>query len=115
MTTKNLRKSLLTTLGPESFGGFLRGARASQDLTQVEMAKKLKISKSTLCDIEKGRQHVSPSLASKIAKKLRFSEKIAVQLEEKGNALYKKMLKTADLKEKNQKTNIYQLGSRLWS
>ena len=79
MTTRNLRKVLFHDLGKETFAGFLRGARAACDLTQVEMAEILNVSKSTLCDIEKGRQLVSPILASKIAKKLKLSEKMAVQ------------------------------------
>lgn len=65
-------------IGTESFGGFLRGARASKDLSQVEMARLLGISRSTLCDIEKGRHLVSPALAVRIAKSCGLSEKIAV-------------------------------------
>ena len=34
----------------------------------------------TICDIEKSRQLVSPQLAIKIARKAKFSEKVAVQL-----------------------------------
>lgn len=80
MSTKKLRHVLSKNLGPLSFGSFLRGARASKDLSQVEMARFLGITKSTLCDIEKGRQAVSPSLASKIAKKCKISEVVAVEI-----------------------------------
>ena len=45
-----------------------------------EMAKKLKMARGTLCDIEKGRQVVSPQLAVKIAKICKFPDVIAVQL-----------------------------------
>jgi len=45
-----------------------------------EMAKKLKMARGTLCDIEKGRQIVSPQLAVKIAKICKFPNVIAVQL-----------------------------------
>ena len=65
--------------GPLTFGMFLRAARTTLDLTQVAMAKKLGISRGTLCDIEKGRQLVSPALAVKIAKKSGLSEKVAVK------------------------------------
>ncbi|MBT3237082.1 MAG: hypothetical protein HN353_14085 [Bdellovibrionales bacterium] len=44
------------------------------------MAKKLKMARGTLCDIEKGRQIVSPQLAVKIAKICKFPNVIAVQL-----------------------------------
>ncbi|MBF0205691.1 MAG: helix-turn-helix transcriptional regulator [Oligoflexia bacterium] len=80
--------------GPESFGVFIRGARASLNLTQVEMAKKMGISKSTLCDIEMGRQLVSVALAVKIAKRCGLSELIAVQ------ATIQDQLCKADLKFK---------------
>lgn len=74
-----LSKFLERELGPVSFGGFLRAARASRDLSQTEMAKFLGIAKSTLCDIEKGRHLVSPQLAAKIAKKCKLSVIVAVE------------------------------------
>ena len=63
MSTKSLSKALRKELGPITFGGFLISARTMKGMTQTEMAAFLKISKSTLCDIEKGRQLVSPELA----------------------------------------------------
>ncbi len=80
MTTKgkNLLTLLEKDLGPMSFAGFLRGARASKDLSQADMARMLGIARSTLCDIEKGRHIVSPALAAKIAKACGLSVKIAV-------------------------------------
>ena len=79
MNTKSLSKMLEKELGPISFGGFLRAARTSRDMTQVEMAKFLKISKSTLRDIEKGRQIVSIELAARIAKRCQLSIPLAVE------------------------------------
>ncbi len=76
---KNLVELLDKELGPISFGGFLRGARASKDLSQAEMARMLGLSRSTLCDIEKGRHLVSASLAAKIARKCGLAAKMAVQ------------------------------------
>jgi DNA-binding XRE family transcriptional regulator len=80
MTTN---KRLLTTvekdLAPITFGMFLRAARVSKDLSQSEMARFLGISRGTLCDIEKGRQLVSPTLAAKIAKKAGLSTTVAVK------------------------------------
>lgn len=79
MNTKNLIKLLEKDLGPATFGGFLRSARTLQELSQSDMAKLLEISKSTLCDIEKGRQNVSIELAAKIARKSGLSEVLAVE------------------------------------
>lgn len=80
MATKKLLIDVLEkNLGPMTFGIFLLGARTSKDMSQVEMAKFLGISKSTLCDMEKCRQAVTPALAAKIAKKCGLSEILAVE------------------------------------
>tara|TARA_B100001248_G_scaffold262722_1_gene261580 strand:- start:19308 stop:19616 length:309 start_codon:yes stop_codon:yes gene_type:complete len=83
MTTNKKASSLLKKeVGPLTFGTFLRSARTAMGLTQAEMAVKLgkEFSKSIICDIEKGRQLVSPKLAVKIAKKAGLSEQLAVKL-----------------------------------
>ena len=78
-TNVDARKALEKMIGgPLTFAGFVRGARGSRDMSQVAMAKFLGISKSTLCDIEKGRQLVSPALAAKIAKKCQLSVEVAI-------------------------------------
>jgi transcriptional regulator with XRE-family HTH domain len=84
MTTKNndlidARVLMEKMLGPFSFAIFMRGTRVNRDMTQKQFAKKLGMSPGTVCDIEKGRQLVSPALAKKIAKKLGMPEKLAVQ------------------------------------
>lgn len=79
MSTKRLKTILDKRLGPMTFGRFLRGARVMKDLSQTEMAKFIGISKSSLCDIEKGRQFVSPALAAHIAGKCGFSKIVAVE------------------------------------
>lgn len=79
MNTKRLKPIFEKEFGPLNFGIFLRAARTSLDLTQTEMAAKLGIAKGTLCDIEKGRQIVSPALAVKIARMAGLSEAMAVQ------------------------------------
>ncbi len=82
-TNKDQPKELLPLLekqtGPLTFGMFLRAARTALDLTQAEMAAKLAVSRGTLCDIEKGRQLVSPALAMKIAKTAGLSPTVAVK------------------------------------
>lgn len=80
MATKSLKSRLEKELGPMTFGEFLRVCRTSQDKSQVDMAKFLGVSKSTLCDMEKGRQGVSPKLAGEIAHKCGLSVELAVQL-----------------------------------
>lgn len=79
MSTKKLVSVLEKQVGTLTFGMFLRVAREQMELTQSEMAKRLKISRGTLCDMEKGRQLVSPELASRIAKSAGLSEVLAVK------------------------------------
>lgn len=64
----NSLEILEKTLGPITFAMFMRVSRTSMDLTQADMARKLKMASGTVCDIEKGRQLVSVSLAARIAK-----------------------------------------------
>lgn len=78
-TDKRVLSVIEKDIGPLTFGMFLRAARTSKDLSQAEMARFLGISRGTLCDIEKGRQLVSPTLAAKIAKKAGLSTTIAVK------------------------------------
>ena len=61
MTTRN--RSL-------TFGDFIKNHRLGEELTQVEFAKSLGISKQRLCDIEKNRTNISLKLCKKISKKL---------------------------------------------
>lgn len=78
MTTKyKLARNVIDDLiGPVSFGELLKSIRLSLELTQIEMAKKLKISKQELCDIEKGRKIVSLDRSILFAKKLKHSDKL---------------------------------------
>ena len=66
-------------LPPITFASYVRSMRTGLDLSQVAMARKLGMSRSTLCDIEKGRHLVSVGLAAKIAKKCGFSTHMAVK------------------------------------
>ena len=78
-TDKRALALLDRATGPLTFGMFLRAARTAMDITQTEMARRLGISRSTVCDIEMGRQLVSPELAVKIAKKAGLSTTLAVK------------------------------------
>lgn len=81
MITKHSKNAedIFKKMGPFTFGMFIRSMRTTLDLTQIQMAKNLGITKGTLCDIEKGRQIVSVQLAKKIAKKCGFSELLAIE------------------------------------
>jgi DNA-binding XRE family transcriptional regulator len=94
MTTKSALAKLDERLGAFTFGEFLRVARESIELTQTEMAKKLKIARGTLCDIEKGRQLVTPILAKKIALMAGLSVELSVR------ACLQDQLRKAGLKHK---------------
>lgn len=79
MSTKKLSPILEKKHGPVTFALFLRAARESLELSQTEMAQKLGMTKGTLCDLEKGRQLVSVSLAKKIANKAKLSVALAIK------------------------------------
>lgn len=79
MTTKEAKPILRKIYGPFSFATFLLGIRTNLDLSQANMAKKLGISKSALCEIEKGRTLVNPKAAIRYAKKAGFSETVALE------------------------------------
>ena len=71
---------LESLVGELTFGGLIEAMRQAEEMSQVDFAKKLGISKQHLCDIEKGRKFVSPERAAKFAKILGHSEKSFVAL-----------------------------------
>lgn len=82
MSTKNLIgiESLEAKFGPMTVGLFLKAIREGDDISQVDFAKKLKISRANLCDLEKGRKLVSPERAAKFARILKVPESALVRL-----------------------------------
>jgi transcriptional regulator with XRE-family HTH domain len=66
--------------GPLTFGQALVAIRKCDEIPQDACARRLKISKSHLCDIEKGRKTVSPERAAKWAAILGYPESVFVQL-----------------------------------
>lgn len=66
--------------GPLTFGQAIAAIRKCDEIPQDECARRLRISKSHLCDIEKGRKAVSPERAAKWAAVLGYSETLFVQL-----------------------------------
>lgn len=59
---------------PLTIGGILESIRLGEEMTLDAFAKKLKISRSHLCDIEKGRKGVSLERAATFAKVLGHSQ-----------------------------------------
>lgn len=67
-------------VGPLTLGKLLWAIRKSDELSQEAFAKTLKISKSHLCDIEKGRKFLSLERAQAFAKRLGYPPKQFVRL-----------------------------------
>jgi transcriptional regulator with XRE-family HTH domain len=79
MTTKYTSESLNQDFGPLSFADLLLIEREDRDLSQVEMAKRLKTTRQKLCDFEKGRRIPSPKMAASWAKLLKQPQEVWVQ------------------------------------
>jgi antitoxin HigA-1 len=65
---------------PLTLARLLESIRKSDEMSQVDFAAKLGISKSHLCDIEKGRKTVSPRRAARFAEILGYSPDQFVRL-----------------------------------
>ena len=66
--------------GPLTLGRAMESVRKSEALSQDECARKLGVSKSHLCDVEKGRKTVSPERAARWARTLGYPETVLVRL-----------------------------------
>lgn len=85
MSTKSKKKwfkleDLEKRLGPATIGMFVRSFREADGISQVNFAKRLKISRQNLCDIEMERKLVSPERAAKFAKILGLPEEVLIQI-----------------------------------
>jgi len=70
MSTKSSKTSkvfLESLAGKLTFSSLLLSIRQGEELSQVEFAKLLKVSKQYICDIEHGRRTVSPKAAATYA------------------------------------------------
>ena len=63
-----------------TLGEMLRSIRQCEEMSQVDFAKKLEISRQNLCDLEHGRRFVSPRVAVAYANKLGYSNHQFVRL-----------------------------------
>ena len=68
------------TGGPLTLSKVIKSTRQCEEMTQEQFAKLLGISKSHLCDIEKGRKNVSPERAYNFANILGYSPELYVTL-----------------------------------
>ncbi len=74
MTTKRSNGSSASKLekellgGPLTFGAAVESLRLRDGLSQAGLAKKLKLSRQYVCDVEKGRRLVSLEQAARFAK-----------------------------------------------
>lgn len=63
-----------------TFGGLVRSLRLSDDVSQVELAKKIGVSKQFLSDVEHNRKEVGIEFAKKVADALRYSVEPLIEL-----------------------------------
>lgn len=66
--------------GPLTFGDLLLSIRLGEKMSQAQFAQHIGVSRSHLCDIEKGRKTVSPARAAKFARILGYGEAQFVRL-----------------------------------
>ncbi|MNK11956.1 helix-turn-helix protein [compost metagenome] len=59
--------------GPLTFGRMIESLRKADELSQVDLAKKMKMSKAHLCDIEKGRRTPTLEKAVEFANAMGYS------------------------------------------
>jgi transcriptional regulator with XRE-family HTH domain len=63
-----------------NLNNLLLAIRQGEEMTQIEFAKLLGVSKQYLCDMEHGRRFASPKAAEQYAKKLGYSPQQFVRL-----------------------------------
>lgn len=80
LTKKTLKEIEKITGTKLTLGKLMWAIRQADDISQTDFAKKLKLTKQHLCDIERGRKSVSPKLAAKYAKILGYSKEQFIRL-----------------------------------
>lgn len=73
-------KALEKRAGPLTLGSLLVAIREGEGLSQAAFARTLELSRSHLCDLEKGRKAASPARAAKWASVLGYSQAQFVRL-----------------------------------
>lgn len=83
MTTKkksDAAKCLEELAGELTLAGLLVAIRQGEEMSQIDFAKRLKVSRQYLCDVEHGRRFISPKSAVDFAKKLGYTPRQFVRL-----------------------------------
>ena len=81
MSTKNIGiAEIENELGPLTFGRLLQAHRLGEEITQVQFAKKLSLSKQSLNDLESGRKNPTIRRAMSLAKKIGLLPELVVQV-----------------------------------
>ena len=79
--TQQTLKYLENLIGEKlTLGSFILAIRQGEELSQVEFARILGMSRQILCDIEHGRRIISPKKAAEYADLLGYSKKQFVRL-----------------------------------
>src|SRR3990167_570268 len=79
MTEKTLN-GIEKTIGKLTLGKLIWAIRQSDEISQIDFAQKLDITKQHLCDIEHERKSISPKLAAKYAEILGYSKEQFIRL-----------------------------------
>ena len=79
-TQKTLKAIQKITGAKLTLGGLISAIREGEEMTQVEFAHQLGVSKQYLCDLEHNRKAVSPKLAAKFAKILGYPKEQFIRL-----------------------------------
>jgi transcriptional regulator with XRE-family HTH domain len=80
MTKKTLKDMEKITGTKLTLGKLIWAIRQSDEISQVDFARKLKITRQHLCDIEHDRKSVSPRLAAKYAEILGYPKEQFIRL-----------------------------------
>jgi transcriptional regulator with XRE-family HTH domain len=80
MTERTLKEIEKITKTKLTLGKLIFAIRQSDEISQVDFAEKLKITKQHLCDIEHERKSIGPKLAAKYAKILGYSKEQFIRL-----------------------------------
>lgn len=80
LTKKSLKQLQKITGSSLTLGGLILAIRRSDEISQVDFAYKLGVSKQYLCDLEHDRKSVSPKLAATYAKILGYAPEQFIRL-----------------------------------
>lgn len=81
MPTKRSASEFFTELdGPLTFGAALAALRETEEESLAAFARRLRVSRQHLCDIEQGRKVVSAERAARFARALKQPEAVFVKL-----------------------------------